>query len=469
MKNDDLERRLDDLYRSLDASARRVEARWKTRPATRRRTADSSHPLAAWLGAAVAAAAAVLLVVLALRSEKRVPIDVVQVPAPQATPEPRRTPPPPPVPVVAPRPTPEPTPAPLQPPPPPPPSPVVPAPEPPKPPVPPPPVPPPPPPPVEAPAPTRVVRASVLLQELDGTFDLADKALRGKQKDVTVSAGDRLRAASGVVRLTLAEDRIVLLAPRSVVEFRPEEKRLALLLEQGELLADLVGSGPEIKVVTRACEVTPIGTVFAVKVVPGKAIVTVEKGRVEVQSPKGKSALRAAESIQAADDGTLGANAPADFRTLAWARGQRPAELTLYSEDFSKAGAWEGEIDKGVARAVPKPGSAPVLHVAGDRLFEVPVRGTLTLVCRSDRTSKLKIQVYAGDVRTTYRIDVPLLRTSDWRTLTFSMDDFVPSDRTKATGRPAPGAPITDLLLMAGDDEDRGNFWVDSIRVTELR
>ena len=31
--SDDLERQLDDLYRSLDGSARRVEARWKSTPA----------------------------------------------------------------------------------------------------------------------------------------------------------------------------------------------------------------------------------------------------------------------------------------------------------------------------------------------------------------------------------------------------------------------------------------------------
>jgi hypothetical protein len=286
---------------------------------------------------------------------------------------------------------------------------------------------------------------------------------------VTVFSGDRLRAASAV-KLTLAEDRFVLLAPRTLVEFRPEEKRLALSLEQGEALADLASPGPEIRIVTKSCEVAPLGTVFAVRIVSGRAVVTVERGRVEVRSAKGKATLRAAESLQAAEDGTLSTPAPADFRSLAWARTHRTAELTLYSEDFSKPGAWEGEIDKGVARAVARPGSAPMIHLASNLpIFEVPVRGLLTVVCRADRASKLKVQIFAGDVRTTYKVEVPVLRSSEWRTLTFAFDDFVSTDRSKASGRPAPGAPVNDLLLMYGEEDERGSFWVDAIKVTELR
>ncbi|MBV8882042.1 MAG: FecR domain-containing protein [Planctomycetaceae bacterium] len=468
MSDEDLERRLDRMYRSLDESARRVESRWRVRPATRRKTSPQGRPVAGWVGAGIAAAAAIVLLVLALRAEKKPAVEIVQAPIP-AVRDVRGTPPPPPaVPPTAP-----PEAAPVAPKPPP--SapkammpPAEPAREEPKVPEPPAPPPPTPPPPADAPPATRVAQASMVLPEIEGTFDLADKALRGKQKSVPVSAGERLRASTAV-RVALAEDRFVLLAPRSVVEFRPEGKRLGLLLEQGEALADLVGPGPELRIGTKGCEVTPLGTVFAVKVVPGRSIITVEKGRVEVQSSKGKATLRAAESMQAADDGSLGAAGPADFRTLAWARGHRAAELTLFSEDFSKAGAWEAEVDKGVARAVARPGAAPMLHLAGDRLFEIPVRGALTVVCRSDRASKLKVQLYAGDVRTTYRVDVPLLRSSDWRTLSFSFDDFVPADRTKASGRPLPGAPISDLLLQYGEEDERGTFWVDSIKVTELR
>lgn len=465
MSDDDLKRRLDEMYKSLDESARRVESRWRSRPATRRRSSPAARPFGAWVGAGIAAAAAIVLLLLALRAERKPVVEVVHAPVPVPAPEPRRTPPPPPP--APPKPAPEAAPEiPKAPPPPPPPPVPAPREEPAAPPAPP--APPPKPPPSEPAPPTRVVKASMVLPEIDGSFELADRSLKGKQKDLSVSAGDRLRATTAV-KLALAEDRFVLLSPKSVVEFRPEEKRLALALEQGEALADLAGPGPEVRILTKSCEVTPLGTVFAVKIVPGRALITVEKGRVEVQSSKGKAVLRAAESLQAADDGTLGAAMPADFRTLAWARGHRAAELALFSEDFSKAGAWEGEVEKGVARAIARPGAAPTLHLAGDRLFEVPVRGVLSIVCRSDRASKLKVQIYAGDVRTTYRVDVPVLRSSDWKTLAFTFDDFVPADRTKASGRPAPGAPISDLLLMYGDEEERGSFWVDSIRVTELR
>jgi hypothetical protein len=293
--------------------------------------------------------------------------------------------------------------------------------------------------------------------------------LRGKQKDLPVAAGDRLRAST-TVKITLADDRTLLLAPRTVVEFRPEEKRLALSLEQGELLADLIGPGPEIRVLTRTCDVTPLGTVFSVRLDAGRTGVTVEKGRVEVQSARAKVTLRAAEAIRVSEDGALGPVAPADFRGQAWARGHRAPELSLFAEDFSKPGAWEAEIDKGVARALSRPGSGPMIHLATERpIFEVPVRGAITLVYRADRTSKLKIQLYAADVKTTYRADVAVNRSGDWRTLSIPFDDFGPSDRTKATGRPAPGAPVSDFLVMYGEEDERGSFWLDSIKVTEVR
>jgi hypothetical protein len=468
--SDDLERRLEVMNRALDGSARGVVSGWRTRPGTRRRAPAGTPPsAAAWLGAGVAAAAAILLIVTALRSESQpLPGPVVQVPsAPIPQPPPRRdpdlTPPlaprvpvPPPLPAEPPRHA-EPSPVPQTPEegarPVPSPAPASPA-EPRKP---------------DPPSSTRVARAVVVLREVDGAFDLVDRPLRGKQKELPVAAGDRFRTST-LVKITLAEERTLLLAPRTVVEFRLEEKRLALSLEQGEILADLIGPGPEIRVLTRTCEVTPLGTVFSVKLDAGRTGVTVEKGRVEVQSARAKATLRAAETIRVSEDGALGPVGPADFRLQAWARGHRAPELALFAEDFSKPGAWEAEIDKGIARALPRPGSGPLIHLATEKpIFEVPVRGAITLVYRADRTSKLKVQLYAGDVKTTYRVDVGVNRSGDWRTLAIPFDDFVPSDRSKATGRPAPGSPVTDLLLQYGEEDERGSFWLDSIKVTEVR
>jgi len=317
--------------------------------------------------------------------------------------------------------------------------------------------------------PTKVTRALVVLRETEGSFDLADKPVRGKQKEVVVGTGDRLRAMTPV-RITLADDRVVLLAPRTVVEFRPDEKRLALAMEQGDLIADLIGPGPEVRVLARACEITPLGTVFGVKVDTGRVLVTVEKGRVDVQSPKGKATLRPSESVLATDDGTIGAPVPADFRTMAWARGQRAPELTLFADDFSAPGAWVGAIAGGVAKAVAKPGSGATLQLAVDKgMFEVPVRGSITIVCRSDRAGKFKLQLYSPDQKTTYtKQNIPILRGEAWRAVVVDFDELVPSDKSKPARLPA-GSVVADLLIMYGEEGERGNFWVDSIKVTEVR
>jgi hypothetical protein len=463
-----LERQLDEFYRKLDGSARRVEARWKSTPA------DRSNLVAAWLGAGVAAAAAILLLVSALRTESgRIEEPVVRVapPAPVTEPAPRPLPAPPaPSPKLAP-PTPVETPR----------APEAPTPDPPRPETPNAPEPPratprptpetrPEPPRSEGGARTQVVRASVKLPETEGTFELPEKGLRGKQKQVEVFAGDRLRAST-LVKITLADDRFVFLAPKSVLEFRPEEKRLSVSLEQGELLADLAGSGPELRVVTKACEIVPQGTVFGVKLDVGRVMVTVEKGRVEVQSARGRVGLRAAEALQASEDGALGTPTPADFRSMAWARSHRAPETTLYSEDFSKPGAWWGEIERGVARAVSKAGAAPTVQITVEKpgLFEVPVRGTLTVLCRSDRAGRFKIQLYSPDLKTTYtKQNIPILRGERWVPLVVDFDELLPSDKSKPA-RMTPGSTVTDLLLMYGDEPGPGNFWVDAIKVTELR
>lgn len=465
--NDDLERQLDEFYRRLDGSARRVEARWKSTPDAR------SNRIAAWLGAGVAAAAAILLMISALRSDPK-PVErpmaredtpVEPAPRPVVPPPPLPPPPPKPAPVEAPRRTEEPPRLPER-------RPEPPAPERPRPEPAPVPRPTPQPEPPKRPDPvpaTRPVRATALLRETEGSFELADRSIRGKQKEVSVGTGDRLRAST-TVKLALADDRFILLSPRTVVEFRPDEKRLSLAVEQGDLLADLLGPGPDLRVITKACEIAPLGTVFAVKVDPGRVLVTVEKGRVEVRSPKGRTNLRAAEALQASEDGTLGAPSPADFRATGWARTHRAPESTPYFEDFSKPGTWFGELDRGVIRAVARPGSGPTIQAAADKpLFEVPVRGSITIVCRADRLGKFKIQLYSPEQKTTYtRQGITIPRGDAWRTVTVDFDELVPSDKTRPQRLP-PGAPVTDFLIMYGDEGERGNFWVDAVKITEVR
>ena len=52
--------------------------------------------------------------------------------------------------------------------------------------------------------------------------------------------------------------------------------------------------------------------------------------------------------------------------------------------------------------------------------------------------------------------------------MTIDFDELAPSDKTRPTRLP-PGSPVTDLLIMYGEAEDKGNFWVDSIKITEIR
>jgi hypothetical protein len=290
------------------------------------------------------------------------------------------------------------------------------------------------------------------IREIEGSFELGDRSYRGKQKDVALAAGERLRAGSRV-RMAFSDDRIVLLAPNTLLELRPEEKRLTLSLERGELIADLAGPGPELRVLAKSCEITPLGTAFGVKLENQKVLVVVERGRVEVKRARARAQLRAAEALQASEDGTLGAPAAADFRGWAWSRPGRAPELTLLSEKFASP-----ERAEAVHRASEKP-----------PLFEVPARGVLTLVCRADRPCRLKVQLFSAEARTTYKVEPGLLRGAAWRTLTIPFEDFAVTDKSRGPARLAPGSPITDLLLMPVDDEEKAVIWVDSIKATELR
>jgi hypothetical protein len=317
--------------------------------------------------------------------------------------------------------------------------------------------------------PTLPERAIARIREADGAFDVGDRTLRGKQKEFIVAAGDRLKAAS-VVRLTLADDRFILLSPKSLVEFRPEEKRLTLSLEVGDLHAELIGSGPEIRVATRSCEIQPLGTIFTVRADEKKSSVVVERGRVEVRGAKGKSAARAGESVMATEDGTVSAPFAADPRALAWTRGHRPAESTLLFEDFNKPGAWKAEVDKGVARAIPLPGQSASIEIAAEKpIFEVPVRGQIQVVCRADRAGRMYAQFFARDLRANFRKDVTILKGPAWRTIVFDFDEMVATDKSKFSGRPPAGTPIHDFGIYYGEEGDKGNLWVDSIRIVEVR
>lgn len=324
-------------------------------------------------------------------------------------------------------------------------------------------------PPPREPAPTRVIEAGVVLKQTEGTFDLSDRNLRGRQKDVRINFGEKLRTTS-LVRIALAEERVVLLAPRTVIEVRPDSGRLNFMLEQGELLAELSGPGPQLSVASKGCDIIPTGTVFDVKADPGRVTIIVERGRISVRSAKGRVDLRAAESLQASDDGSLGPPGPADFKAMAWARSHRPAETSVFIEDFSKPGAWSGNIERGFARAAaPQGGGAPVLHLATDRpMFEVPVRGTISLFYRADRAGRIKLQFFLPELRTTYVRTVPVLRISSWRSMTVDLDEFVPSDKSRPARMP-PGSPVTDFVIMYGDEAEKGNLWVSQIKVTELR
>jgi hypothetical protein len=463
--SDDLERRLDEFYRGLDESGRRVEARWKTRVRTR--------PMSAlpWAIAGGIAAAAALLVVLSLqRTESTPPTPALDLAKPSALPNPPSrpiAPPPEPtrrqeprieLPAPAPRPDVKPpeTPAPPTEPrktEPPKPAPAAPPEEPKRP----------------EPKPTVVERAVATIREAEGVFELGEKTLRGKQKDFVVAAGDRLRAAS-VVRLTLADDRFILLSPKSVVEFRPEEKKLSFAIDVGDLHAELIGPGPEVRVATRTCEIQPLGTVFTVRAEEKRTSVTVERGRVEVRGSKGKSAVRAGESALAMEDGTVSVPFAADLRTLAWTRSHRPAESTLFFEEFNKPGAWKAEVDKGVARAVATPGGGATLELVAEKpIFEVPVRGQIQIVCRSDRASKMYLQYFVRELRVNFRKEVPILKGPAWKAIAFDFDEMVSVDKTKHAGRAPAGSLVYDFGLVYGEEGEKGNFWVDSIKIVEVR
>ncbi len=465
--NDDLENQLDDLYRGFDAPARRLESRWRPRP---RRAPPPTEPrTGAWIAAGSLAAAALLLATLARSpgdrgsaapSPDRTGTPVAGRPeaqSPVATPSgPERTDTPVPEPrVEAPRPSPGPMPAPRptdpprqeEP---------VPAPR------------------EDArpvPAPTRAERRVAVLAEIEGSFELAGKASTGRRREVVVGAGDRL-ISSSIVRVTLAPDRFVLLAPRSTVEFGPAEDHLRLVLDRGEILAELVGPGIEVRVAAGGCEVSPVGTVFSVRVQDRKTRVVVEEGRVEFRTASGSAAILPGQGCTAGEDGRLAPPAPADLRTLAWARAHRAAERTLFEDEFLTPRAGDAEFRDGAAHAVPNPGwSASKVRIEspGAPFFLVPAEGRLTLACRTDRAARLVVQLWAADVRLNFMQELRLARSPGAQTVTVDFAGFIATDPARRPLRLHAGAPVEQIYLMYGEEGEDGRFRVNSIRVVQRR
>jgi hypothetical protein len=236
--------------------------------------------------------------------------------------------------------------------------------------------------------------------EVEGSFDVGERTLRGRQKDLALAAGDVVRANS-VVRLQWSQDQLILLAPGSVVEVRLENA-LVFSIDKGDLLLEHPPGSPSPRVVTRACEVRPEAASCVVKTTRNRTHVAVERGRVEVRNARGRVVARAGQGVTAAEDGPPSDPVPADPRAWSWTRGHRSPERPVFFDDFSRPGAWEADFEGGTARGRPEPPVfAGVVKIASQKppLFEVPIRGVLTLVYRCDRAAKMYVQFFAEDVR----------------------------------------------------------------------
>jgi hypothetical protein len=306
--------------------------------------------------------------------------------------------------------------------------------------------------------------------EVEGSFDVGERTLRGRQKDLALAAGDVVRANS-VVRLQWSEDQFILLAPGSVVEVRLENA-LVFSIDKGDLLLEHPPGSPSPRVVTRACEVRPEAASCVVKSTRNRTHVAVERGRVEVRNARGRVVARAGQGVTAAEDGPPSDPVPADPRAWSWTRGHRSPERPVFFDDFSRPGAWEADFEGGTARGRPEPPVfAGVVKIASQKppLFEVPIRGVLTLVYRCDRAAKMYVQFFAEDVRVNFRREFMALRSSTWRTVTLDFDDFVSTSPDRYSGRVPPGSGVTNLGIFYGESESRGTVWVKSVRVVELR
>lgn len=321
------------------------------------------------------------------------------------------------------------------------------------------------------PPPTKVERILASFKEASGTFALDGRRLTGKHKDLSIPAGGRIRSET-VTRLALADDRFILLAPRTTVEVLPDKELLVLKLETGELLAELVGPGTPVRVTAKACEVDHVGTVFSVALKGEQATVSVEEGRVECRGARGKAVLRAGQQVVAVPDRDLSPVTDSDLRSLAWARTHRAAERPLFQDGFAAKGSWEGEVSDGAARPVqdPAPRSSYLrLFTPGKPVFAVPVSGRLSLTYRAAQPGAVTVQLHALDPLQNFKSAVMLPATNAWRTVVVDFKGFVPADPNDRASRLVPGRGIDAIHLMFDAPNPKGGFWVDSVAAIEAR
>lgn len=471
--SDELERQLDEFYGSLDEPARRVQARLKAstpRPSRARRT-----PPLAWFAAAVASAAAAALVIFSLLPQDRTPLPEPAI-ARRIEPAPALTPPP-----VSPEKRPETKPATAPPPAPrseslpdppapkPAPEPPTPRPEPPR-----PAAPDEPKKPAPKAEPTRVERVAAMFTETRGSFELGKRRIRAPQQELVIAGEQAFRAGSGVVRLALAKNRFLLVRARSRLNLVPRTDRLEVVIESGEVLAELLGPGPEIRIVTPTCEVTPLGTVFDVRVDRGRTVILVEESRVACRVGDKSVEIPAGHGLVVGRKGVLGTPKRADFRALAWTKAHRPAVLPLFVETFDAPGKWDIDLEAGAARGRKdaKWGISRVdliVNPPKPPIFRVPVRGRIVVTCRFERSAKLIVQLGSTDRGTNFRLERPVTAPGKWQTVSLDFAEFFP---TLEEHRPAtlfPGERISALSVHAEYGADVKRFWVDSVRVEALR
>jgi hypothetical protein len=455
--NDPLEEELIRSYRALDPAARRLEGR--TRPRTRRVPIVRRPALGPWIGAGVAAAAAILVIAFATlhrpTTAAREPETVHREPSTVTSRAPIV---PPPTPTSAPPvpPSSEPPPTPttsgsIAPPPqgtsqqaPPPPPPTTSESQPPRPPT----------------QPAAVAKFTI--DEVTGGWTLNGKSQRAAKK-IELARGDTL-AADTTVKIVLAENRFLLLAPKSAIVVEPEETRLAIRIEKGEMLAELIGRGLPLRVLTAACTLDPLGTVFDVRVEGNRTHVIVEEGAVDA----GGVIVKPGRSLTAVAGQPLPPTGEADMRRLAWARAHRPAERILFEETFDQAGEWQADVVKGVARGIGSRSSIE-LKRKDPPIFRVPVKGRIVIVMRAERAAELALQIHQAEPKMNFRLDQPVRSGSGWQTVVVEIDRIPPNTQPKTEGAPEPGAAVDNLLLLYGRDGEKLGFWVDSIRVVEVR